>query len=163
MNKSELAPLVDSLIPGFYNFAYSLIPDELQSEQLVVDAYSVFLVRERDFLEESEYDASKRPKFKKYIQNQMIIDILDLGAKRSAHLKSLIRGEREFKSFYQLELNQRAALSLKEHLKLGVQDLQEIFGFKKYQIVELLHNARAALTDASSRAGQTPGGLEELR
>ena len=151
MNKSEITPLIDSLIPQLYNFAYSLIPDELQAEQLVVDAYSVFLVREQAFLLDCHYDKDpkKRSKVKKKIQNLLITDLLELGSKRAPQLKELLRSERKHKAFYQLEINQRAVLSLKENLNLSLSELQEVFALQRHQVIELLHNARAAVTGAS--------------
>jgi hypothetical protein len=50
MNKVQLIPLIDSLLPKVYGFAFSLLGDELQAEQAVIDAYTVFLMKEKDFL-----------------------------------------------------------------------------------------------------------------
>lgn len=164
MNRSELAPLIDTLIPGFYSFAYALIPDELQAEQLVIDAYSVFLIREEGSLRElsdlrelrsgskgKAKDSSRdRNKLRHFLQKHIITDIFELGQTRAPQLKSLLRESAERSAFYQLETSQRAALHLKEHMNFSYQDMEEVFAMKKYQIIELLHNSREALGGSNS-------------
>lgn len=147
MNKSELAPLIDSLIPGLYGFGYCLVPDELQAEQLVVDAYSVFLIRDGQNLRDLDLagGSKERARAKRYIQNQMLADMFDLGKKRAPQLRALFRNLTENQDFYGLELAQRACLYAKEHLGCAHEDLEEIFAMKKHQIVELLHNARVLM------------------
>ncbi|MCO4754322.1 MAG: hypothetical protein KC478_07555 [Bacteriovoracaceae bacterium] len=150
MKKSEIAPLIDSLIPGLYSFGYGLIPDELQAEQLVVDAYSVFILREKEFILNYEHNGPKqRSRVRKYIQNQILADMLDLGSKRASQLQGLFRTAMQQNHFYSLEFNQRAALCMKENLTLSTSDMQEVFALKKHQVCELIHHARNRLVHRS--------------
>lgn len=157
MKKSELSSLVDSLIPSLYGFAYALIPDELQAEQLVVDAYSVFMIREKQELSliHLESENKERAAAKKFIQLELLSDIFDLGKKRSSQLKPILEKVKEHKEFYSLEIIERAVLYAKERLHLSNKELEEVFLMKNFQIIELLHNARTALivtTDKEARA-----------
>jgi hypothetical protein len=145
MKKSELEPLISSLLPKFFSFAFSLIPDELQAEQMVIDAYSVFLIREKDFIEELEYDPkSKREKsrFKKYLLKNLVADVYKLGIKRSSQLRHLNRENIDYQAYYQIEISQRAVIFMKDVLGFSIEDIQEILNMKKYQVIERLYNAR---------------------
>ena len=155
MNKSELAPLIDSLLPHLYSFAYCLIPDELQAEQLVLDAYSVFLIREREHLSEWEADRGRRERAetKKFLLNDLLGDVYELGAKRAFQLLPSLENKSGPQAFYRLQPAQRAALCLKENLKKSHEDIEAILAMKKHKVIELLYNARAGLRANSEREG----------
>lgn len=148
MKKAQLQTLVNSLIPKFYSFAFALVPDELQAEQMVIDAYAVFVVREKNFIAKFKYSDDKKEKsiFKKYIMSHMINEIFKMGVKRSSQLRILgNRNHGQYESFYNLKTNQRAILFLKESFKYNVETIQDILGLEKYQVIETLYNGRQSI------------------
>lgn len=146
MKRNELISIIDSIIPGLYGFAYALIPDELQAEQLIVDAYSVFLIREEDDIKALEMQSAReRAASKKFAQTSLMIDIFDLAKKRAPQLASLMRNVREHQSFYSLDILHRGVLSAKENLHLSNPQIAEVFALKSHQVLEALHNARGIL------------------
>ena len=148
MKKNEMQQIVNSLIPKLYSFAYALVPDELQAEQMIIDAYAVFLVREKNFITDFKYSRDKKEKsaLKKYVMANMISDLFDLGAKRYAQLKYLGKKDfGQFDAFYRLSTAQRGILFLKEKLNYPVEGIQEILSMERYQVVEALYNAQHGL------------------
>ena len=47
MKRKDFYQLVAPLSEKLYRYAYTLIPDDLQAEQLVVDGFNAYLLRER--------------------------------------------------------------------------------------------------------------------
>lgn len=150
MKKAQLQTLVNSLIPKLYSFAYALVPDELQAEQMVIDAYAVFLVKEKEFIASFKYKEDKKEIsiLKKYIMSHMISELFEMGLKRSGSFKTLGKKEYgEYESFYQLKTNQRAILFLKETFKYSVEGIQELLKLEKYQVIETLYNGRQSILE----------------
>tara|TARA_Y100000780_G_scaffold232595_1_gene268752 strand:+ start:54466 stop:54972 length:507 start_codon:yes stop_codon:yes gene_type:complete len=151
MNDGQFMTLIDSLIPGLYSFGYALIPDELEAEQLFVDAYSVFVIRESEYIQEVELgDAKERAKVRRFVQAQICSDMVELAAKRTSHLIGLFRKKGDELAFYKLNLLQRAALYMKENMGMSSQALQEILALKKHQVTEVLYNGKALLKELSN-------------
>lgn len=150
MKKGQLQNLINSLIPKFYSFAFALVPDELQAEQMVIDAYAVFLVREKKFIADFKYSGDSKEKaiFKRYIMSHMVSELYKIGLKRSSQLRVLKKSEYgQYDSFYQLKTNQRAVLFLKESFKYSIEGIQEILGLEKYQVIETLYNGRQSILE----------------
>ena len=151
MKDGQFMTLIDSLIPGLYSFGYALIPDELEAEQLVMDAYSVFVIREDEFIHECELNESReRAKVKRFVQSQICSDMVELASKRAGHLLSLFRRKGEESAFYRLDLHQRSALYLKESLGMTVSMLQEVLVLEKHQVMEALYNGKMLLNEKNT-------------
>jgi DNA-directed RNA polymerase specialized sigma24 family protein len=153
MKRNELDNLLNSIIPKLYSFAYAMIQDDEQAEQLIVDAYSVFLVKEKNFIIDFKYNDNKKEKlsFKNYLLINLIGEIYGLGVKRNSeqkHLKRLDHGE--FDSFYKLDVTQRSVLFLKENLKFSIELIQETLQIKKHQVLEQLYNSRHRIIETET-------------
>lgn len=158
MKKAELQTLVNSLIPKFYSFAYALVPDELQAEQMVIDAYAVFLVREKKFIGEFKYKGEKKEKsaMKRYIMSHMLSELYQMGLKRASQLKFIREKDHgQFNSFYRLNTAQKAILFLKESFNMSVEGIQEVLGLKKHQVVESLYNSRELIVSIDEQKGSS--------
>jgi len=151
MKKNELEPILDSLLTKLYSYAYALLPDDLQAEQLVIDAYSIFLVREKKFLQEFEFDSKNkkdRLNIRRFLMRNMLLDIFELGYKRSLQLRHLLQNDLgEKQGFYDLKIEQRAVLFLKEVLQYTAKEIQETMSLQKHQVIETLYNARFKILD----------------
>lgn len=159
MEKNSFNSLINSISPGLYGLAGALLPDELQAEQLLSDAVSVFLIREGEALAvrssmdkkpEARNAPKDRARMKRFVQNHLASDILELGQNRVSQLGSIFKKQiaGEFGPFYTLSLKTRAALYMKERLKLGRQDVEQALSLSRVQLVEALANGRAHLLAA---------------
>lgn len=149
MKKSELQPLIDVLIPKLFSFAYALVPDELQAVQIVIDAYSVFVIREKEHLEYLKYNVkSKKDKAQtlQYLFKSNLKEIYKLGTKRSFQLKNTIDEKQDLPQFYQVEISQRALLFLKYKLSFDLNDIQQVLMIQRHQVLEKLYNGNNSLT-----------------
>lgn len=158
MRKEELISLINTLLPKLYEFSFALMGDELHSEQLVVDSYTVFIVGDAQFLRDEEYDIQNkqdRKRLKKYLFTELLKGIFELGIKRATPLKKAhLENLREFESFYKLSLKKRALVYLKEVAGFSVVDLQKIFLLERYQVIELYHHAKYEIISDKSSFGE---------
>ena len=151
MRKEEVITLIDSIIPKLYGFAFALVGDELQAEQLIVDAYTVYIMEDVNFLIGEDYIASNkthRRNYRKYLLREIIGEIYELALKRIPQLASLhSKANRnsdymEYESFYNLNINKRALLYLKEIAQFSIDEIQEIFAIERFQVLEIFHNSK---------------------
>ena len=158
MKRNDVDKLLNLIIPKIYSFAYAMIQDDDQAEQLIVDAYSVFLVKEKNFILEYKFKETKKDKtsFKSYLLINLIGELYRLGIKRNSELKQLQRfNHGEFDSFYKLDVTQRSVLFLKENLKFNISLIQETLKIEKHQVIEQLYNSRHRIieTETSNNYG----------
>ena len=159
MNKAELAPILDNLLPKLFSFAYSLIPDELQAEQMVIDAYSVFIIREKDYIENYSLNTERkkdRSMFRRFLMKSLLRDIYLLGAKRAAQLKNLVF-EKSYDSYYERGVSERAILYMKDILGLEIEEIQEVMQMQKHHVIENIYNARNSILIARADGGDLNG------
>ncbi len=154
MGREELSFIIDHIIPKVYDFAYVIAGDELAAEQLVVDAYTVFIIENKDFLSKEDLDLdnkSHRKSFQKYLYRELVREVYDLTLKR-AHLLSANNQElgSEFENFYNLSMFKRGLLYLKEIVGFTVSDLQEVFVLDRYQVIEAFYNAKHEVLDSTT-------------
>ncbi len=148
MKKSEVTILIDSLLPRLYGYAYALVGSDLHAEQLIVDAYTVYIVNDKHFLSSAHYDFQdkhERAEIKKYLLKEMLSCIYELAVKRAPQILGHAKECLEHEKFYELDVQKRAVVYLKEAAGYPVEDLQEIFAMQRYQILELLHNSKSIL------------------
>lgn len=165
MKKAQLQNLVNSLIPKFYSFAFALVPDELQAEQMVIDSYAVFVVREKKFITDFKFSGEKKEvsTLKKYIMSHMICELYQMGLKRSSQLRILGKKDHgQYDSFYHLKINQRAILFLKESFKYSIEGIQEILGLQKYQVIEALYNGRQSILEITETLTESQRGFTSV-
>ena len=154
MTKSEIITLVDSLLPRLYGYAYALMGSELHAEQLIIDAYTVYIISDKDFLTSTKYDFEnkfERTEIKKYLLKEMYFALYELAMKRAPQVIGRSKEYLEYSKFYELDIQKRAIIYLKEVAGYPVEDLQEIFSLKRFQVLEVLHNARNILLSDSAK------------
>ena len=113
MKTSELEALLHSITPGLYRFAFSLIPEELQAQQLVVDCISVICTKDRELLLRalSGYNPEEKDRTIELICRRRLHRIAE---KRVKHLGAFSMDNIPFenKPFYQLGFKERSVLFL---------------------------------------------------
>jgi len=129
VDHKTLTTIINGHVLKFYPFAYSLIPDELQAQQLVIDAVAAYLVSIKD------------ESFERLNLNSVPINILaflyQLGMRRSCHIErsNLIDGDRAT-FFYSKPIIERAILYLKTHLKYSPSEISSIVGIPITDVVQ---------------------------
>ena len=131
MKRKELNTLLSPLSEKLYRFAYTLIPDDLQAEQLVIDSFNAFLLRERKKLIAREIDLTskngsqilRRQYFKGILQH-----MLEIGVRRSIQLNEQLKITRpqEYGPYYSLDPKVRFVMSLRYDAQFSVEEIEEI-------------------------------------
>lgn len=137
MDSSFIRKYLESQTPKLYSFAYALIPDDLQAQQIVLDAHSLLFLKEQD-LEESEDS----------ILFTLLCHIYKLGLKRLGQLEGSLSFRENSPQFYQLSIAQRGVLFLSHQLELDSNKMAIILGVSVAHISQLLHTARAKFLDS---------------
>lgn len=157
VRKKDFFALVQPLQPRIHSLAICLLPDDLQAQQLVIDAFTLCLLKEKNIwlMRDSEdmQDRRKLMIMRKQFLRSWIAALVDLGGKRAAHLQgSLPHSEvaTEHPIFYSLELRTRAVAWLRFRQGWGMEEVMRTLGMKRYEVLEKIHNARFLL------AGQPP-------
>ena len=67
----------------------------------------------------------------------------EIGLRRSVQLK--LKKSSDFQSFYQLEPKVRLTLSLRYDFQFTAEEIEDITGMPRYEVIEKLHNGRYLL------------------
>lgn len=141
---------MDELIQPLFGFSYILAGEHDQAKDLMMDAYTVFLVREKRFLQKKDLDSKDkvfRRQIKKHLYHELLREILELAMKRKASVQPThgLKISEEFKCFFEMGTIERATFYLKEVKGFSIEDIQTIFGFERARVVELYYNARQVM------------------
>lgn len=142
-----LKPVTDKL----YRMAYCLIPDDLQAEQLVIDSLNAYLIKDKkNILALPEYETlskkdilmKRRSSFKGVLKYMG-----EIGVRRALQLKGQLNTSRpeEFQKFYSLEPKVRLVFTLRYDFQFTVEEIEDIVGMPRYEVIEKLHNGRFLL------------------
>ncbi len=141
MKDLDIERLLTNDLPHFYSFAFVLIPDDLQASQLVVDSISQLLISDREIL-------LKKINDKKWMKESVGQKIFELAQKRFSQIRLGIDLVNEHKeNFYKLDIEERAALFLKEVSKLQYEEIAWILNKTSGQLNAILASARYKLFD----------------
>jgi DNA-directed RNA polymerase specialized sigma24 family protein len=151
MKRKDFFSLLQPLTDKLYRLASNLLPDDLQAEQLVIDALNAYLIKEKkhilvgkDFEELSKKDLQlqRRLHFKGIIRY-----LSDIGIRRATQLAEQMKLSRpaEFAAFYGLEPKVRLVISLRYDFQFTVEEIEDMVGMPRYEVIEKLHNGRFLL------------------
>lgn len=148
MRSTQLEVILDSLLPKLYSFSYALVGDEEIAQQVIVDGYTVFIMNEKNFVAkiEAESEGIDRVQLKKYFYFEIIKAIYGHIKSREKSLIISSLDKFEHVDFYQMKLLHRAVLYLKEIENIEIGELQGLFSLQRHQVLELIHNAKYALS-----------------
>lgn len=151
MKRKDFYQLLQPLTEKLYRLAHNLIPDDLQSEQLVIDSLNAYLIKEkkkildsRDMEELSKKDLQhqRRMHFKGILRYMS-----EIGVRRSTQLVDQMKFTRptEFQLFYGLAPKVRLAICLRYDFQFTVEEIEDITTMPRYEVIEKLHNGRFLL------------------
>ena len=148
--ETNLLNIANSLIPRLYNFAMVILSDDKKAQQLVLDAYTVYVMKEKRFLKKqlnTENSKKEMNSLKKFLRKELIKEIYDLGLKRldHAHSKQVNYSKIEYREFFNLSLFKRSILFLKEKEGMSIDELQEVFVVQRYELIEAYYNSKNEL------------------
>lgn len=155
MKRKDFFQLVQPLTDKLYRFAYDLIPDDLQAEQLVIDSLNAYLLKEKksilrrevDFTDKKDTLTQRRAVFKGILRYMG-----DIGSRRAGQLNEqmkLIRPQ-EFAAFYNLEPKIRFVIALRYDAQFSAEEIEEIVQMPRYEVIEKIHNGRFLLQKGDS-------------
>ncbi len=160
MKRKDFFSLVQPLTDKLYRLAYNLLPDDLQSEQLVIDSINAYLIKEKkhilgakDFEELSKKDlqVQRRYYFKGFIRYMS-----EIGVRRATQLNDQMKRNlpEDFSAFYSLEPKVRLVISLRYDFQFTVEEIEDMTGLPRYEVIEKLHNGRFLLLNDINRGVQ---------
>lgn len=150
MKRKEFYQLVQPLTEKLYRFAYTLIPDDLQAEQLVIDGLNAYLLKEKKTILRKEVDLNSKKEtqlLRRTIFKGLLRYMGEIGARRSLQLNEQMRLSvpKEFSPFYTLEPKVRLVMSLRYDGQFTVEEIEEITQMPRFEVIEKLHNGRFLL------------------
>jgi hypothetical protein len=148
VRKKDLFSLVQPLLPRFYSLSVALLPDDLQAQQLVVDAMTLCLLKHKDTWLERAWDVQDRKGHvleRKLFMKTYVRHLTDLATKRAAQLgPSLPDGElvQAHPQFYRFDVRTRAVGWLRFQQAWSVDEIGRTLGMPRHEVIEKLHNMR---------------------
>ncbi len=138
---------IDYYCPKLYSFVFALLPDELQSKQLVIDSFSKIIMENQDLISSIEEEESSS---KKQLMLLLFSQAFKLAKKRAYQLEGLLVDndliDESNRTFYEsLNFEQRAVLFLSMQMNFSIENIMEIIRKKRFEVVELLHLSRNKL------------------
>jgi hypothetical protein len=124
-----------------------LLPDDLQAQQLVIDAFTQCLLKEKQTWlarEWSSEDKKSQMQMRKLFLKSMFRSMINLGLKRSTQIATPYEG-REFKEFYHMDPLTRAVAWLRFQQGWPLDEIEKGLNLKRHQVIEKIHNSRFLL------------------
>lgn len=150
MKRKEFYQLALPLLDKLYHFAHMLIPDDLQAEQLVIDSFNAYLIKERKSILKRELDVSSRKEtqlIRRAIYKGILKYMCDIGVRRSVQLNEQMKVARpsDYQTFYTLEPKIRFVIGLRYEAQFTVEEIEEVVQMPRYEVIEKIHNGRFLL------------------
>ena len=148
VRKKDLFGLIQPLLPRLHALAMCLLPDDLQAQQLVVDTFTLCMLKEKKSWLEKQWDEEDRKSqihLRKQFMKSLVAHMVDLGAKRSLQLWAELPDVelvRQHPKFFQLETKARAIAWLRFGQSWSVEEIEKVLGLKRFEVIEKIHNAR---------------------
>lgn len=150
MKRKDFYQLTLPLTDKLFRFAYTMIPDDLQAEQLVIDALNAYLIKEKKSIMKREVDLTSKKDsqiLRRIIFKGILRYICDIGTRRSGQLSDLMTVTRpqEYSAFYSLDAKIRFVIGLRYEAQFTVEEIEEIVQMPRFEVIEKIHNGRFLL------------------
>ena len=150
MKRKEFYQLTLPLLDKLYHFAFALIPDDLQAEQLVIDSLNAYLIKEKKNILRRELDLTSKKEtliLRRSVYKGILKYMCDIGVRRSVQLLEQMKVSRpgDYEAFYNLEPRVRFVISLRYEAQFSVEEIEEIVQMPRYEVIEKIHNGRFLL------------------
>jgi hypothetical protein len=152
MKKNELEKLLQDLSPKLYELAYVIIPDDLQASQVVIDSTQRFVIDEEEWIEcldTNGLNKVEESQVKKDVYRIVLKTIYQTGIRRYSQLAPKTFEEdnnnQNHQGFYTLDASLRACLYLKYKTDFNIEEMMEITGLKKHDLLAKLYSGQGAM------------------
>ncbi|MBF0360756.1 MAG: hypothetical protein HQK49_07080 [Oligoflexia bacterium] len=142
MKRKEFELLLTGYIPELFSFAWAIIPDDLQAEQVVIDALLVVSLHERQLIDSCVYAdnilSESKKKLIEHNYNQLKLSLYSyvyrIASKRHIQLAENFKNFSDnldnknpiYSNFYSLEMEERSILFLKEVFISSYEEIAKI-------------------------------------
>lgn len=156
MDNNTLENIVSPLIDKLYSLSYAIVPNELESEQLLVDAYTRFVVKDKEFILDTQIeDGFDKNSFMDFCLSRLIQEIFSLAKKRnSSFLYSKKKSLDEFNVFYTLNLDSRVVIHLNTVLGFDENKIAQTLLIERHEIVKMMFMAKNELLEIKGQANE---------
>ncbi|MFN8371125.1 MAG: hypothetical protein U0T83_10955 [Bacteriovoracaceae bacterium] len=147
--------MIDSKVRSFlskaFGFSFSLIPEELMAQQIVVDALTAFFLKKQKSVLDTNQDTEE------FVLNEHKDDIYKqifvIARKRFVQQNQFWKEEiKKINEFHALSFEQKAVLTLYYRLNYKVDDIVYILQIKKVEVLESLNFGRSKLANFEASA-----------
>lgn len=150
MKRRDFYLLLQPLNEKFYRLAHTLIPDDLQAEQLVIDALNGYIIKEKKNILNREFESTQKREaqvLRRQVFKGVLKFICDIGFRRSTQLNEQMKlsKPRDFKTFYALEPKVRTVIALRYEHMFTVEEIEDIVAMPRFEVIEKIHNGRFLL------------------
>ena len=151
MKRKDFYQLLQPLTDKLYRIASNLIPDDLQAEQLVIDSLNAYLIKEKKkILAAREFDSLSKKDIqlqRRFYFKGILKYMSEIGVRRSSQLTDFMKhnSPSDFQLFYGLGPKVRLVISLRYDFQFTVEEIEDITGMPRYEVIEKLHNGRFLL------------------
>jgi hypothetical protein len=159
MKRKEFYKVLTPLTDKLYTLAFSLLPDDLQAEQLVIDSVNAYLFKEKKWIHNKELKGEEKKELtvlRKTIFKGIIKYLGDIGVRRSIQLTELMKNHLHppYESFFSLEPKSRLIIRLRFDNFFSVDEIADMLELPRYEVIEKIHNARFLLLRSSQVMGE---------
>lgn len=145
MNNSTLESVISKNINKLYSLAYAIVPGELEAEQLVIDAYTRFILNDKSFILETELaDPADEGIFLEFTLRRIIQEMVELAKKRTGRFSQNLSVD-EFNAFYNLSFKARLIIHLNTVLGMDEEDMAKTLLIPKHEIIKDMYLAKNEL------------------
>lgn len=158
MANNGLESFLKDINSDLFSFSYALIPDDLQVQQLILDAVGLLITVEEELVLDfmSLKKGSGRENLLFQLKKIIYRNIFQTAKKRLEQLKGGLAEMTEYIPFFSLNVNQRAVLFLKHKTRFSWVFVEEITDLNRHQVMEILNSGRNKLLDNAAIGLEVP-------
>ena len=148
LSRNDIESYLQSLNPELFSFAYAIVPDDLQAQQIVIDAiFNAFGVEKEVMVRLCTGPLpDKEPEFV-FDEIKIIVmrHIYRIARKRSDQLKAILFVNSDKSPFFSLSHQERATIYLKHKLKWSIDVIGGVLERSNTEVLIALNNGRNGL------------------
>lgn len=128
------------------------MPDELQAQQIALDALDLLMNREDKLMRDIVFAQAKPVELLRKLTIKYYASVYEIGSKRFDQIRGgiEIKVDRSQGSFYALGINERAVMFAKMILRLELNEIEQITQHTRYEILSILNQSREYLISNNS-------------
>ena len=144
MNKNDLTSYIFLINSELFSFSYSLVPEQLQAQQIVLDAIYASIISDKNLEEKIENCVGPKSEevFWECLKKSLYQHIYRIAKRRFIQLANSLEINENFSSFYKLKFDEKAVLYLKHVLNFDFDDIEEILQITNSEVLIHLNCAR---------------------